>query len=280
MDFLFSADSACRRLFSGTAFTGIIQHYAETGYYMYVRERPRRFAYSMGYPIKAINVRHRMKTKWQVLLIVIAVIAFLCMSVLAIDSKLSPVIAELGQAKAQAIGTRAIYSAINEVLSNDNITYNDLVTFEKGADGNIQALKTNIVKINEIKSQVSVKCLDKLTAIDQTEVSIPIGNLINGELFSGRGPRVKVKLIPVGTVIADVKNAFESAGINQTRHQILMDVIVNVGVVLPRGGITVKVNTQVCIAETVLVGSVPQTYTNINGDNRSTLDKVNDYTNN
>lgn len=211
-------------------------------------------------------------------LVFLFIIIFLSAAVLGSSFKITPIVQTLGMSKAQQIGTRVIYESVNGMLDNSNIDYNDFVLFEKDNDGKITALKTNVGSINRIKSVLSIEILEKLAMVDTAKIGIPLGNIVNTELLSGRGPRIPIKLIPVGSVIIDVKNEFTSAGINQTRHQIFLDVTVHMTVILPGKNISTSANATVTVAETIIVGNVPQSYTYVTGDDSSTLEKINNYT--
>lgn len=194
------------------------------------------------------------------------------------DHKARPYIQSMSQSRAEALATYAINSAVSDEMTSQNITYNDLVEFDKTEDGKINAVKTNIVKLNQLKAALSKKTQNYLSNMDEAILTIPLGNIINGEFLSGRGPKLQFRMVPVGSVGTDIENVFTSAGINQTRHQIMLKVNVQVSVLLPVSTAYASVETSVCIAETVIVGDVPDTYTNVEGDNSSTLGKINDYT--
>lgn len=189
-----------------------------------------------------------------------------------------PYLQTMAEARAQTLAALAVSHAVEQELSAEEITYDDLVSFEKDNNGRINAVKTNTVKLNQLRAALSDSILEYMGQKDNSEVSIPMGNLINGDLFSGRGPNLVFRLVPVGSVGTDMENVFTSAGINQTRHQILLRVHVKVEVLLPVTTAFAEVDTSVCIAETVIVGDVPESFTNVENDPRSTLDKINDYT--
>lgn len=208
-----------------------------------------------------------------IFLLIIGIILFF-----VINSRLKPIIISLGTANAKAIATRAIYDAVNTELEKDDIKYDDLITLEKNSENRITALKTNMVKMNKLKARLSVSILNKITSIEESTIRIPLGNIIDGVTLSGQGPKISLKIVPVGTVTADMVNIFQSAGINQTRHQILIQVKVIVGVIMPGYATSSEVSTAIPVAETVILGEVPTNYTNINGDDGSTIAKINDYT--
>lgn len=174
--------------------------------------------------------------------------------------KLTPTIAELALATATDDITIAVNETVAEVLSDGAVDYSQLVTLEKDELGNITALVSNVANINILQAKVTNAIVRRFADSDITTVSIPIGNLIGGALLSGRGPRLRLDILSITNVSTGFRNEFTSAGINQTRHQIFMDVDVSLEVLLGAGTGTDSVHTEVSVAETVIVGSVPGTY--------------------
>ncbi len=156
-----------------------------------------------------------------------------------------------------------ISTAICEEIESKEITYDTLISFEKDSAGRISALKTNIIEINRLKAKLSVKILEALENMDTAELSVPLGTVIGGDLMSGRGPGIRINVIPVGSVDTEIKNEISSAGINQSRHQVMMRVTAELTIITAVTSITTNVETYICIAETVIVGDVPGSYTNI-----------------
>ena len=163
-----------------------------------------------------------------------------------------------------------ISTAICEEIESKEITYDTLISFEKDANGRISALKTNIIEINRLKAKLSVKILEELANMDTAELSVPLGTVIGGDLMSGRGPGIKINVIPVGSVDTEIKNEISSAGINQSRHQVMMRVTAELTIITAVTSITTNVETYICIAETVIVGDVPGSYTNIGTNKKYT----------
>ena len=153
-----------------------------------------------------------------------------------------------------------------------------MIYFEKDVDGNITALKTNMIEINRLKTQLLGLIIDKVSGTTTTDLSIPIGNVISNNFFSGRGPRIPVKILSVSSATATFTNNFTSAGINQTRHQVFMNFKVSVMILLPSCTTTTVVESQVCVAETIIVGSVPDSFTYFNGTDTAE-DAANNYFN-
>jgi len=189
-----------------------------------------------------------------------------------LEYKLSPIIATMAEQKAKSISTLVINSTIYDEIERASLDYDDLISFEKDASGNIKAIKTNTIRVSQFKSYITMVMTEKLAGIHETKIAIPIGTVLSGDLFSGRGPKIKIILNPVGSVSTDITNVFSAAGINQTKHQIMLEVHSQIAVIIPFKSVSTEVSTTVCIAETVIVGNVPTTYADVNfGDKTSKI---------
>ena len=196
--------------------------------------------------------------KFLVFLLMLLFAAFGIMKYAEINIR--PIIVSMAEAHAKSIASRVVGEAINDEIVANNINYDDLVSFEKDTNGKITALKTNIITVNQLKSRLSVDILNKLANMSDINLYIPVGNLVDGEFFSGRGPRLEIILLPVGSVTTNITNVFSSAGINQTRLQIMLEVRVTVSIIMPFSVESTDVSTSIAIAETIIVGDVPNMY--------------------
>ena len=136
-----------------------------------------------------------------------------------------------------------------------------MISLEKDNDGKVTAVHSNMAAFNRLQAQILDIILAKIDQVSAKELSIPIGTLTGSALLAGRGPRISVRMESVGSSTARFANKFQSAGINQTKHQIVLEVDVSVAILLPGFTTATKVSTDVTVAETVIVGSVPETYT-------------------
>lgn len=180
------------------------------------------------------------------------------------ETKIKPTVSALSEARAKVIAIRSINEAVNEEIVK-KVKYEDLIFLRKDTDNRVTALQTNVVKMNEMQALTSQVIQDKLTNTDSSQLTIPIGNIMNSSILAGWGPRVKIKIMPVGTVQSEFKSTFVTAGINQTKHRIVMEVKGRVVVVVPLISTYTEVVTTVPIAETIIVGNVPQTYLDVTG---------------
>lgn len=153
-----------------------------------------------------------------------------------------------------------INDAIDKQIETGNIQYDRIVYFEKDLDGRITALKTNMSEVNRLKTSILNLINDEILALDTTDLGIPLGSLILPELFSGRGPGIPVHILSIRNSDASFTSYFTEAGINQTLQQLTMEVSVDVSVLVLGKAEYFTVSSQVVVAETIIVGQVPDTF--------------------
>lgn len=158
-----------------------------------------------------------------------------------------------------------INDAIDCQIENGNIHYDRIVYFEKDLDGRITALKTNMSEVNRLKTAILNLINDEILALDTSNLGIPIGSLILPELFSGRGPEIPVRILSIRNSDAAFSSYFTEAGINQTLQQLTMEVSVDVSVLVMGETESFTVSSQVVVAETIIVGQVPDTFLQTGG---------------
>lgn len=153
-----------------------------------------------------------------------------------------------------------INDAIDKQIELGNIQYDRMVYFEKDLDGKITALKTNMSEVNRLKTDILNLVNHEILALDTTDLGIPIGSLILPELLSGRGFQIPVLIHSIRNSDATFSSSFTEAGINQTLQQLTMEVIVDVTVLVLGQTNSFTVSSSVVVAETVIVGQVPDTF--------------------
>ena len=206
----------------------------------------------------------RLSLKQRVLIWTGATVLLVTGVVIAAVIHMEPILVSMATARVSNIVNRVVVAAVNDAIQNGEIDYSMLVDFEKDANGQVTALKSNMAAFNRLQSRIADDILLRLSEVSTTELSIPVGTLSGSSFLAGRGPVIKIRMQAVGSTTAAFRNTFTSAGINQTRHQILLDVNVNMSILLPGFRTSTKVTNEISVAETVIVGSVPQTYTYFN----------------
>lgn len=207
-----------------------------------------------------MEIRRRHRIKRQVIGGLVLLGGLLLAGFILYQKKVNPMLEGMARAMVDNVASNTINEAIDAQIADGNIDYNRLVLFEKDLNGRITAIKTNMTEVNRLKTQILDILNDTLLEISTDKLSIPIGNLILPELFSGRGPGIPLMVLSISTSDASFRNAFTSAGINQTCHQIILIVEVAMTVLLPTETINVAVTSEMVVAETIIVGDVPTTY--------------------
>ena len=162
-----------------------------------------------------------------------------------------------------------INDAIDLQIETGNIQYDRIVYFEKDLNGRITALKTNMSEVNRLKTDILNRINDEILALDTSDLGIPIGSLILPEAFAGRGPVIPVNILSIRNSDASFTSNFTEAGINQTLQQLNMHVSVDIAVLVLGKANYFTVSSQVVVAETIVVGQVPETFLQTGGRNGS-----------
>lgn len=204
----------------------------------------------------------------RVRLVLILALLFVTVLTVVVRVQLFPLIDEMARTTVLNEATDIINEAIDEQIGTGAIDYNSIVTLEKDANGGVTALKTNVGEINRLKAQVLGLVNDNIMELSIDELGVPVGNLVFPEFFAGRGFLMPVRIVSVRNSDAAFRNAFSQAGINQTLHQMLMDISVSIMVLTPAGTQNVTATLQVVVAETVIVGTVPDSYMTFDGDGK------------
>ena len=166
-----------------------------------------------------------------------------------------------GLARTQVKNTTSdlINDAIDKQIETGNVQYDRIVYFEKDLSGRITALKTNMSEVNRLKTDILNIINDEILALDTSDLGIPAGSLILPEFLAGKGPSIPVQILSIRNSEAYFSSSFTQAGINQTLHQINMHVSVDVAVLVLGETDYFTISSQVVIAETIIVGQVPET---------------------
>ena len=162
-----------------------------------------------------------------------------------------------------------INDAIDQQIETGNILYDRIVYFEKDLDGRITALKTNMSEVNRLKTDILNIINDEILALDTSNIGIPIGSLLLPEMFSGRGFHIPVHILSIRNSDAGFESFFTEAGINQTLQQLTMNISVDVSILVLGRTESFTVTSQVVVAETIIVGQVPDTFLQTGGYNGS-----------
>ena len=171
----------------------------------------------------------------------------------------------LAETQVRNITSDLINDAIDKRIESEHIQYDRIVYFEKDLDGRITALKTNMSEVNRLKTDTLNLINDEILALDTSDMGIPIGSLILPEFLAGRGPTIPIRILSIRNSDASFTSDFHEAGINQTLQQLNMHISVDVAVLVLGQTNYFTVSSQVVVAETIIVGQVPNTFLHTGG---------------
>ena len=201
----------------------------------------------------------------RILMYIGILLVILSVSFYLLRDRYRDVVAELARIQVMNATSDLTNDAIARQIAAGDIAYDRIVFFEKDLDGRITALKTNMSEVNRLKTDILNIINDEILALDKTDIGIPIGSLVLPELLSGKGPAIPVHMISIRNSDAKFVSHFSQAGINQTLHRLNMEVSVDVAILVLGHTNSFTMSSEVVVAETIIVGSVPQTYLQTGG---------------
>lgn len=205
----------------------------------------------------------RKRRKKPLLILFGAIIILLTFIVIYFEANVNRVLVSVSEATVEAMTNTAVNEAVFETLASE-AAYKDLVKIERNEAGDIVAFTADSLKINALARKTAAAAQNNLQSLCSGGVKIPLGAFTGIEILSGTGPRLKVKIVPIGNVVCRFTSRFASVGINQTLHSIYLDVETSVNIILASRSEEVVGCSQVLVAESVIVGKVPEVY--LNGD--------------
>lgn len=206
------------------------------------------------------KVNASLKRRRTAILLCVA-ITVIVLTVIHFQKNVTTVILTISEASVRSITTIAANEAVYYTL-NGETAYEDLVKIHKDSDGNITAFTTNPAKVNEIARDTSYLTQQNIKRLGEEGVKIPIGALTGSEVLAGFGPKINIKIIPIGSVLTQFVSQFKEAGINQSVHRIMLEIVADISIVTPTATMKVAAKTEVLVCENVIVGKVPATYLN------------------
>ena len=177
-----------------------------------------------------------------------------------LGARIRPIAAQAARTPAENTVTRLVEQAVLADLEERGVDYSDLVTIQRDENGTITALTTDMAQLNRLRGELLERVLDELEGVGVSDIHIPLGSLLDIDFLWAAGPDLKLRSMSVGTVSARFDSQFTSAGVNQTLHRLWLDVEVPMTLILPGDQVEVRAGTRLCVAETVIVGQVPDAF--------------------
>lgn len=207
---------------------------------------------------KQIAKNLRKKKFYTYLIIAIAGIVLI---MVYFNTIVNPVILNTSESKVRSLTLKAINSAVSEVV-NDSALYNELVTITTNSEGDVSLITANSILINRLSKELAKIAQNKIENIGNQGVMVPLGTFSGMPILVGRGPNVKIRLLPIGSIACNFESEFTQAGINQTHHRIYVNIESKVTMILPVENRTIINTVQVLICESIIIGKIPATYLN------------------
>jgi sporulation protein YunB len=189
--------------------------------------------------------------------------------------QLRPVVEGVAAYQTKVFATKTINDAILAELAREGVEYEDMVRLSYNSSGDITSIQSNMMEINRLKAQITKAVLETLENMGSASIWVPLGTLLGNEFTSGRGPMVEIKIYPTGYVQTEIYSQFTSAGINQTNHQIFLGTSIQMMAAIPGYRIKCETSTSFLIAQTVIVGNIPDTYIQL-GESSPFISKLKD----
>lgn len=205
----------------------------------------------------------RINVKTKRILSLIFVLVLLIAATVEVDKRLRVLINNYANSKAKILSNTVINETVHNYLAEKGIQYTDLLHINTTTDGYVTSVEFNTVEIAKIKSGIIFLIQNNINAKDTVTMNIPIGTLTGNQFLNNRGPSIKIQLKISSVVYTKINSKFISAGINQTLHQITLGISSEVYFVMPWYRSSGSFQTEFTLAETVIVGKVPDAYTNV-----------------
>ncbi len=216
-------------------------------------------AYIVGGVLFLKRTRNKKKTTF---LLIVLLITFLIYGFIIVDRNIKPTVLAISEVKARMIGTQAINDAVKNKIKDD-IKYKDLIFVQYDNNGKVTMMKANTILMNSIASDVALEVQENIKRIAMKSIEVPLGNALNSQILAQYGPKINIDIVPQGTVKVDFATEFEESGINQTIHRVFLTIHTDVRIIVPLGADTVKISSTVPIAETIIIGEVPEYFINV-----------------
>lgn len=182
-----------------------------------------------------------------------------------LDITLRSAFYNIAEIRAIQMSTEAIYKTLQQEVSSENIQYQDFIFIHKDNQGHVALMQANTVMVNRVAARITMSTQTALEELRCQSFEIPLGEILGIPLLANYGPRISYRIMPMGTVRVNIVDQFEAAGINQTRHKIYLNFATNVRIVIPSKSGEAVVATQMPLAESIIVGNVPNTFVNVVG---------------
>lgn len=188
-----------------------------------------------------------------------------------------PIMTAFAESQAVWEATKIANRTAAQVLSNHADLCAETITVTYADEQRISSVRVDTAAINTVRTAMTEESMVTMEQFSSLSVSIPIGTLSGWHWLSGFGPLITFPISFTATVLSDVSSSLEAVGINQSAYRVLIHLEISLYVVTPSGCSTVGASVSYPMAETVLLGEVPDNLTEVYGDDQSLLGQIFDY---
>ncbi len=213
----------------------------------------------------------RLKTK------IIAILLVVVVSVVVIEANFSEVVSNAIYYRSTLVMNEVVESAIKQVLASEDFGNDDIVRINYNSDNDVSAIEIQSDTLNTVRNDISSAIISKLEQIDSENVDIPLNAIIGSNFFFSEFPVLNFKISPTGYLETRVVSAFEDSGINQTIHKTYIDVKIEFYCIFPFYDIKNSCQVQYILTETIIVGDIPQSYTQVITEDSELISDLYDY---
>lgn len=198
-----------------------------------------------------------------IIIIIIAIFLIFNLLVILFDKKVMPSVLSISKVIMRAEATKTINEVSMEVFDKE-FSKNDIVTIGRDKNDKINLVQANTILLNKLASEISIRCNERLEELGERGIEVPLGWMTDKSIYYNLGPKITIEMEPLGNIETNYESVFESAGINQTRHKIYLNVKVRIKIIIPMYNTEMELETQIPLSETIIVGEIPDTAIDFN----------------
>ena len=184
-------------------------------------------------------------------------------AIVMMERNFKPLVFSLAEARSASMASQVLYGALAEA-TQDGVGYDDLMNIHMDDRGQVALLSANTMAMNRLADRAGQAALQRLGDMSSERVSVPLGAALGLTLLAGSGPGIPVSIVPIGSVATEFATEFEACGINQTRHKVFLQLKASIRIVIPTGAKTTQVSANMLVAESIIVGGVPEGFVGYN----------------
>lgn len=188
-----------------------------------------------------------------------------------------PIMTAFAESQAVWMATKIANQTVGQVLQEYADICADAIVVTYDDANIISSVRTNTLTVNTVRTTITDRVIAAMETVSAISVAVPMGTLMGWDWMSGLGPLVTFPVGFTASMMSDVSSTLVSEGINQSMYRVLVHLKISLYVVSPGGRSTVEVEVSYPMAETILMGKVPDNLTEVYGDDQSVLGQIFDY---